>query len=557
MCAKAILLRNRYSSADSTGLLKNQIANPDPQNQHKFRFMDAAFFEIFYSFERRLKKLFSTRYLVPIKAKEDLLPDNVDAITVANEELRNEIGYSGELIDPYILSSGVRIKTDSNNSIANDDVVTVMFSAPLICNPDTFGAFSSLIFNRSDMFIHYLVLILTAVPVVYAYPGEKGKYQWTVFPASMFLYFHFMKATEFGIDFGWDFEWNEIKFNSHSDYRKNNNPLTKPNVCLNIANIIKLNWEIIMTKAITVKCMRDWDKDLTCGYFVICDPSPVNNKSSIDWIDDFRGYNNKDVPGELTDKFCRTVVFHLIDKLGFKNEHFGIQKKENPLDVNLLDNKVGFIKSGYSLGQGITALKNVANPFSCFASLNEEDFSAFCLLMFTSMLSFLSVVDNMKKKSKAQVIGNVLNVAIYDSFEVGITLLGAIVMQVYGGTLIDTSVSALYFNRVRILLNECLNRKIFKINRITRSCFIKSTPDYAFLYVIPMEKANFNIKYYMKRNFFNFFKFFDNVYYKPKYLRYLTNEGLVVLKHLSKFDSNYIDSLGARTYLSTKISAGP
>ena len=533
------------------------VANPDPNNQRKFRFVDASFYEIFYSFERKLRKLFITRYLVPMKPRNDMLPDNREDLVGKNEDLRNEIGYSGELIDPYILCSGVKVVTDSNNSTANDDVMSVMFSAPLICNPDTFGAFSSLVFNSPDRFLGYLVMILTSVPVVYVYTADKLKYYWTVFPASMLLYYHFRKATSFQIDFTWNFTWNDINLNSNSNYRAETSPLKNSVVTNKIAEIIKLNFEIIMTKAITIKCMRDWDKDLTCGYFVICDPNPKTNKSSIDWIDDFRGYNNPNVPGDLSNKFSRTVVFHLIDKFGFKNEHFGIQRDQNPLDVNLVDNQVYFVNSGYDLEQGITILRDVANPFACFGSLNEEDFSAFSLLMFTTLPVLFSMLATMKQKSRGSMYSKVLNVANIDPFEYNVTLLTAMISIVYGGTLMDESVQSLYFNRVRILLNECLNRKIFKINRITKSCFIKSTPDYAFLYIIPLEKANYNIKYYMKRDFFNFFKFFDNVYYKPRYLRYLTDEGLMILKHLSKFDSNFIDSLGARMYLSSKIAAGP
>lgn len=552
---KAVLLRDRYLKSDSTGLLKRQLENLEPNREHNFRFMDALFYDVFYSFERRLKALFSTRYLIPMKARGDMLPDNRDALEAENEDLRNEIGYSGELIDPYIISSGVKITTDSNNSTANDDVITMMFSAPLLCNPDTFGAFTSLVFNRCDKFIDYLVLILSSIPVVYVYTSEHMEYQWTVFPASMLLYAHFVGGGQYGLRVTWNFEWNHLTLNSGADYRENNGPFTKPNVINSIARIIKLNWEIIMTKAITVKCMRDWDKDLTCGYFVICDPSPDNHRT-IDWIDDFRGYNNPNIPGDIHNKFSRTVVFHLIEKFGFNNGHFGMEEGENPLNVNLLNNNVNFISCGYNLEHGITLLRDVANPFACFGSLNEEDFSAFCLLMFSSIPSYLSMGVAQNELRQERAYQNLRDLANADPLAVDITLLGSITNLVYGGTL-NVNIQSLYFNKVRLLLNECLNRKIFKINRITQTCFIKSTPDYTFLYVIPMEKANFNIKYYLKRNFFNFFKFFDNVYYKPKYLRYLTDEGLRVLKHLSKFDSNYIDSLGARMYLSTKLSNIP
>ena len=273
-----------------------------------------------------------------------------------------------------------------------------------------------------------------------------------------------------------------------------------------INNMIKLNWLSFFSRALASKCTTDFSKVFSFDYCVI----DFKNER-IDWYTDKDIFTDQNIDSENLLK--ETVVSKLKIKLASR---FQPEKLRELAVFATIDYK--------KIGIGFAELHN---PLGVFSALKFEDFLVFAMLI----VSFMDIYRFTFVRPNTNEI---------------FTYIDSLLKYVMGKDRDPVVVAE--FSRVSAVYNECITRKLFKVDKVSDYTFVKSTRDYTFIYICPMKLCTYNFKLYIKRNFYDFFKFFDSVYFKPKYLRMLTVSGLGILKRLSKFDSNVIDSFVTRDF---------
>jgi hypothetical protein len=504
--ARTVLLKNRYvrSDVDIFHLNGDQFGGNEEQRN--------VFKTTVYQYVLGLVSLFEQDYVRPLMLKELFVN-----------------GYEQRFMAVEFWSSGLRL---TDNAVAQDsDAFTyfVTMSVPLLVSPRTYLSFSAFSFVPFDMFWSKFIAILLNVPVIYVYssPGSHNKgerYYMIMFTVAHMLETCYLDSERDKVT--WDFttEGTGKGGQNGNDYRHTNIsiPLEYQKV---IRDFCKPHIDKIIRKAIIEKCLKSWDKLFTDGFFVMKNFKYSGGQDmTIEWVktDSSVIWEPQPFSGEFNEwahvSSIRRIVRRYLSKFQTYNDAYNMDVPDNVVSMDSARRTIN---------------NTMVNPMAVFTSLSEEDFGIIASLY----ANFWMVYRGRYKETWG------------DNW----TFLGALIHFVMSKE--ENPMYKVQRRDVTVFYNECISRKLFKVDKVTGRTYIRSNDNYTFVYVIPLKLGSYNIKWYLKRDFYLFFKFFDSVYFKPKYLRMLTPQGISILRKLSKFDSKVIDSLF--TNVTSYDAAGP
>lgn len=485
--SKAILLRKIYNKDDFSGWYDHNILGVEDELRLLYR-------NNVYQFIYGMVNLFNQLYI-----KSGVL------------EIANSAGLESRLLVDRFLSSGVRLM---DNAVAQDnDAFTffVTFATPLLVTPANFRSFSTFMFVGREMFWNKFISIMLQVPVLIVYYLEKQEnvvdkdvhyMSWTTLANVMYTC-----TVGERHHVTWDFIVPSLCKNN-ADYRSYGKGVPEF-----VANRVKTLCAPLLPRLIRrgliEKCLKSWDKLFCDGFFCFKSFAALGDQDdAIEWVKcessllfDRVSFDQDLDPFKHTATLWKIIYRHLSKYPNFKKDNSEYATSDT--------------KSTMDEARRVIPL-NMVNPLAVFGSLSEDDFGVIALLI----ANFYPVLKDY---------------GVNWSF---LTCLINFVMS--RETLPEYQIKR---RDITTLYNECISRKLFKVDKITGRTYIRSMDDYAFLYIIPLKLGCYNVKWYLKRDFYQFFKFFDSVYFKPKYLRILTHEGLSVLRKLSRFDAKVIDSV--------------
>jgi len=398
-----------------------------------------------------------------------------------------DLGFKQEAVIKGIESSGINIRS-LNLDVSNENAVYLLsITAPMLVTARSFMAFSRMFYNTFDGFKVCLIALLKQIPAAIIVTGPNDQIQMIPTDIAQILALVDNQWT-------WDFYLNGTRYQSNIPVELANASQEFKNSLTNIFTTVLPN---IIETLLLKKCYKSYDQPLVRGFYIFTSLS-----NEVLWVNMGEDFWQPLMQQNVVEKMRAAVINNLRNR-----------------NIDGLDN-ITVVNVTLRYPDSNEMRKAIVNPFSIFGSLNEDDFKAIGRLL----TSFFQVY----KREWGVVNPNV-------------PFLGAIARFCFS---IERSPELIASTQSVINdFNELIARKIFSIEKVTSNTFIPSTKNYAAIFIIPMQIVTYKIKWYLKRDFIEFFRFFDSVYFKPEYLRMLSPEGIGILKKLSTFDSKVLDSL--------------
>lgn len=411
---------------------------------------------------------------------------NQKYVRESEREKLKDLGFNQEAVIRGVESKGMNIEPlvlDTNNTNAT---YLCTLKTPLLITARSYMAFCGFVYSTFNDFKKIFIMLLKQLPVMLCVNVENRTSLVKMDMAQILALCY--------PQWEWQFRLNGITYRYDTpDSIQNASEGFKGNV----KNIIDTILPEIISKAVGEKCYNLYDKRLHNGFYII---NTFNR--TILWVNASQTLWSDWSPNVIGNKILELAKANLVNA--------GIEAL----------NQLTYQPTEPTFEQINFMIQNVQNPLSIFGSLQEDDFKAIGNL-FGYFFNIYKDEYGMKNES-SPFFASLIRFCFSTEKSPAVT----------------TSTET-----ITARLNEVTSRKIINITKITSKTFIESTQNYVAYFIIPMQLSTYKIKWYLKRNFAEFFRFFDSVYFKPEYLKMLTQEGLNILKRLSTFDSNVIDAL--------------
>jgi hypothetical protein len=427
-----------------------------------------------------------------------------DYVAAAERQNLQNMGFTQDMIDKNMICKGLKVSSNRYNIDADTYTYVLTIASPMLVNPSTYLSFNLMYMNEKSQFIKYFTKILCQIPFAALLPNVMVN---SIYITDICTVLSVCSNNVYTYDIRYEQNNQNRHFRPQPNWANNANLNAINDMLQTITGIV----ENVISQSLIVKCFRHYGTTFTPGFFFY---DYIDRRLSwVDCSDLFLNFQDATIQNKIRDSVRRVMASRNL-------------ANANNLGVTAC---IEFTRSRAMVGD------NFVNPLGVFCSLEEDDFAVITLLTASFFLIYISFYTSGQQ-----------------DYPVTNTFLSSLLRYICGKERDPLIVPS--FSHCNALFSELIARKIVKLDRVSEYFFIEPRDVYSFIYVIPMRLASYNIKWYIKRDFLEFFKFFDSVYFKPRYLRMLTTEGLGILKRLSKFDANVVEALYARNML---VSGAP